>query len=306
MKKQDIVSLREQGVSSKEILDTIITSSKSFGQKTEYAQEKYLKRKEKIYGEILVFMKPSISILSDYYFKRDPQKILGLRPDTVSQILSYANIHANGKYLIFENCLGLITAAVLHRLGGHGVALHCHIGSNPQRQALVCMNFTDQVLKAMMNLDLIFLLKPQNSAEKSEMVEITEKDNIAEEMSSDEPQTKKQKLDSNNGNDNDKNGNQFSNEVNDEAEDETSYVASRKLRYVNNKEDNEKSLEFFNQTEFDGLIISGKEHPLTLFQRLVPRLAPSSPFVIYCQYPEVSLLDMPNEDDNSHTKNLCK
>jgi len=73
------------------------------------------------------------------------------------------------------------------------------------------------------------------------MVVITEKDN-ATELSSDESQTKKQKLGSDNINDNCKNRNQFSNEVNDEAEDETNYVASRKLRYVNNKEDNEKSL----------------------------------------------------------------
>ncbi|CAL8090341.1 unnamed protein product [Orchesella dallaii] len=296
MKKHDIISLREQGVSSKEILDTIITSSKSFNQKTEFAQEKYLKKKEKIYGDVLVFRKPSISILSDYYFKRDPVKILGLRPDTLSQLLSYANIHAHGKYLIFENCCGLIVAAVLNRLGGYGAALHCHIGSNPQRQALVCMNFTEEDLKPMMNLDMLYLLRGSGSnlsVEKGD-ADVIQDENITtgeETESLEEPQAKKQKLESGAGAesdpDDDKNGKDSCNEnEQSEMEEETTFVTSRKLRASNNREDNETSLAFFNETEFDGLIICGKEHPLTLLQRLLPRLALSTPFVIYCQHPE--------------------
>lgn len=288
MKKQDIIELREQGVSSKDILDTILTNSKSFGQKTEYAQEKYLKKKEKIYGDVLIFQKPSISILSDFYFRRDPHKVLGMRPDSLSQVLSYANVHANQKYLIFENCFGLVVAAVLQRLGGSGLAMHCHIGSIPQRQALVCMNFTDHDLEPMKSLDLLHLLKERASTEK---VVKEDAGGPVSTSSEDEPKTKKQKLDVVDINveiDSDNNGKDVTAapEQNQNV-DEDSFVASRKLRHTNNKEENEKSVILFNETEFDALIICGKEHPLSLFKRLSVRLALSSPFVIFCQYPEV-------------------
>ncbi len=72
----DIATLREKGASGPEILDTLITGSKTFGQKTEFAQEKYLKKKERAYGDTLVFLKPTLSIIADYYYKKDPTKIM--------------------------------------------------------------------------------------------------------------------------------------------------------------------------------------------------------------------------------------
>ena len=72
----DIATLREKGATGPEILDTLITSSKTFGQKTEFSQDKYLKKKERVYGDTLVFLKPTLSIIADYYYKKDPSKIM--------------------------------------------------------------------------------------------------------------------------------------------------------------------------------------------------------------------------------------
>lgn len=47
----EIKSLRESGSSSSKIVGTIIENSKTFNTKTEYSQEKYLKKKEKKYFE---------------------------------------------------------------------------------------------------------------------------------------------------------------------------------------------------------------------------------------------------------------
>lgn len=47
----DIEKLRESGSSASEIVGTIIENSKTFATKTEYSQEKYLRKKEKKYFE---------------------------------------------------------------------------------------------------------------------------------------------------------------------------------------------------------------------------------------------------------------
>lgn len=51
LKQDDIAKLRESGSSTSEIVGTIIENSKTFNSKTEYSQEKYLKKKEKKYFE---------------------------------------------------------------------------------------------------------------------------------------------------------------------------------------------------------------------------------------------------------------
>lgn len=48
---EEIKLLRESGSSSSEIVGTIIENSKTFNTKTEYSQDKYLKKKEKKYFE---------------------------------------------------------------------------------------------------------------------------------------------------------------------------------------------------------------------------------------------------------------
>ena len=51
--------------------------------------------------------------------------------------------------------------------------------------------------------------------------------------------------------------------------------------------ENERSLATLESTKFSGLIIAGKEHPLTILQRLLPCLAASAPFVVFSQFSEV-------------------
>lgn len=61
-----------------------------------------------------------------------------LRPDSLSQLLVYSNIYAGGRYMVFETgCSGLVISGILQRLGGSGLCLHLHAGSNPQRFVIV-------------------------------------------------------------------------------------------------------------------------------------------------------------------------
>lgn len=54
----------------------------------------------------------------DYWFSKDPGRVRVLRPDTLGQILSYANVQSSSRVLIVDDSGGLIIAAVLERLGG--------------------------------------------------------------------------------------------------------------------------------------------------------------------------------------------
>ena len=72
----EIALLREKGISGPEILDTLISNSKTFSQKTEFSQEKYVKKKVRAYGDSLVFSKPTLNLIVDYYFNKDAIKIM--------------------------------------------------------------------------------------------------------------------------------------------------------------------------------------------------------------------------------------
>lgn len=41
-----------------------------------------------------------------------------LRMDTLAQMLTMGNVRANSTVLVVDSCLGLVTGAVLERLGG--------------------------------------------------------------------------------------------------------------------------------------------------------------------------------------------
>lgn len=51
LNSDDIIKLRESGSSASEIVGTIVENSRTFTSKTEYSQEKYLRKKEKKYFE---------------------------------------------------------------------------------------------------------------------------------------------------------------------------------------------------------------------------------------------------------------
>jgi tRNA (adenine-N(1)-)-methyltransferase non-catalytic subunit len=54
-----------------------------------------LKKKEKKYYEYITIKKPTFRLIAEVYLKQ-PQKILGMRSDTISQLTTLANVTATG------------------------------------------------------------------------------------------------------------------------------------------------------------------------------------------------------------------
>ena len=61
---------------------------------------------------------PSIPNLLSYHTARQSQVIMALREDTFAQLLSFANIRSGGRYLVVDDCSGLVVGGILERMGG--------------------------------------------------------------------------------------------------------------------------------------------------------------------------------------------
>ena len=61
---------------------------------------------------------PTTFNVCEYHFNKNPSRIRDLRVDTLSQMLTLGNIQQGGRYLVVEETSGLLTAAILERLGG--------------------------------------------------------------------------------------------------------------------------------------------------------------------------------------------
>ncbi|KAF5276707.1 hypothetical protein FQR65_LT16234 [Abscondita terminalis] len=142
--KNEIEDLRDQATSSSDIVEKLISNSKTFTSKTEYSQEKYLKKKVK------------------KYFEQDPNKTLGIRIDDLSQILTYSNIQSDGEFLLYDSgTSGLLPATIINAIGANtpGKLIHVHPGNECQKNALLAMDFPKEQLQRCINVNLYSVLR---------------------------------------------------------------------------------------------------------------------------------------------------
>ncbi|CAN1323054.1 tRNA (adenine(58)-N(1))-methyltransferase non-catalytic subunit trm6 [Linum perenne] len=113
----DIDEMRRQGAKGDEIIEALIANSATFGKKTSFSQEKYRLKKQKKYAPRVLLRRP--------FTRRF------LRVDTLSLLLSLANIGGNSDVLVVDMVGGLVTGAVAERLGGTGCVCNTYLGSAP-------------------------------------------------------------------------------------------------------------------------------------------------------------------------------
>lgn len=141
--KEEIDALRQQGKGGADIISALCENSATFGEKTEFAQEKYKKRKAKKYLTLITLRRPSIRTLCDAYYEKQPLKIHNLRSDSLAIMISMANVGAGAQVLVIEDCQGLLTAAAVSRLGGHGRVCVASLDSRmPQINSVDLMNIS--------------------------------------------------------------------------------------------------------------------------------------------------------------------
>lgn len=317
---EEIVSLRTSGMSGQAIVGQLIENSKTFRDKTEYSQEKYLKKKEKKYFEYITIRWPTIRLITEVMYRTDPLKIMGLRMDTLSQILTIVGIHTHGTYMVYESgCQGLVAAAMLNNINIGGQLVHIHPGNLPQKQAILAMNYDNDKMSCLISVNIYSLLRKlqENSASDENNVEVNKKESVINEsfLSESESDNKAIKNEENSSNDvidtkenvitekgsgsgrlvcdslkkDDK-------EFVEEKEITLNVVHERKRKLSDPGEsmskkprwelETEKAADFLRPSKADGLVIISREHPSNILTALLPYVAPSRPFIIFCPYRE--------------------
>eukprot|EP01080_Neovahlkampfia_damariscottae_P005841 gene5841-9664_t len=146
---EDINEMRIKNMDKQEIITKLIEGSKSFSEKTNFSQEKYIKRKKKKYYQFILVCEPTIFLLADLYFKKNPSKISHLRIDSLSRLMTLGNIQPKNRILLFETCAGLVSGCILDRLGSTGQLIHLYVrgGRNTHFHLARQMNFETEILK---------------------------------------------------------------------------------------------------------------------------------------------------------------
>ncbi|XP_034473977.1 tRNA (adenine(58)-N(1))-methyltransferase non-catalytic subunit TRM6 [Drosophila innubila] len=270
LKSQDIEQLREACNESSKIIEKLVENSKTFHTRTEYSQDKYLLKKEKKYFEFVQIRQPSIRLMADIFHRQDADKILGIRVDTLSQIISYSGVSGFGNYLLYESGTnGLLPAAMLNSIGADTEAtlVHMHPGNVPQKQALLALKLPLEQQQRCISVNLYSVLREfyqgdnfeatltATAAEAEEKTAKNASDDTTEEQTETiEPTIKKPKLD-----------------------ESPNAHRSGALRW---QLENKRASTLMH-AKFDSLVMAAKEHPSNIIQALLPLVKPSRPVVIF-------------------------
>lgn len=168
---QDIEQMREANNESSKIIEKLVENSKTFHTRTEYSQDKYLLKKEKKYFEFVQIRQPTIRLMADIFYRQDADKVLGIRVDTLSQIISYSGVCGFGNYLLYESGTnGLLPAAMLNSMGAatDATLVHMHPGNVPQKQALLALKLPVEQQQRCVSVNLYSVLRQFYQGDKTE------------------------------------------------------------------------------------------------------------------------------------------
>lgn len=224
-------------------------------------------------------------------YRQDPERVLGLRIDSLSQLISYSNVCSTGNFLLYESGTnGLVPAALLNAIGANteGKLLHLHQGNVSQKQALQALNLEQEQLDRCISANIYSILRQyyqRNGGIKRKLDELDEGEaegssakvqKVDDEASK---ETQEMEVDST---DSIKNGAETRNGAEIEKKEDESI---RKEEKSGNKipkwvAENERGCELLREN-VDALIIVAKEHPVAILNALLPFVKPSRPVVVF-------------------------
>lgn len=117
---EEIKKMKKEGVESNKLVQILAKNSKTFNQKTTFAQEKYISKKKKKHMLFFSVKKVTLEFLAQSHYLDSPAKLNFLRYDSLALFLQYSNIIPDSNLLIIEKTKGLILAGVAERLLNKG------------------------------------------------------------------------------------------------------------------------------------------------------------------------------------------
>ncbi|XP_066533546.1 tRNA (adenine(58)-N(1))-methyltransferase non-catalytic subunit TRM6 [Hoplias malabaricus] len=287
--RDDIESLKEQGLKGQEIIQQLIDNSTTFKDKTEFAQEKYIKKKKKKYESSITVLRPTSRILALMYHGREPGKICHLRYDTLAQMLTLANIHAGSKIIVFETCAGLVLGSVMERMGGHGSVIQMYPGGGPVRAGMESFGFPSHFHKTLHDFPLCKVnallsgtlnvdeknMDSQSNEQSDEQSGLSQVSSAGGEEGTSEPQSMDVSTDP---------AEAKKKEERERLREQK--AQDKKMRMEEKRKKLAAAAALLETRNADGLVIASRFHPCPVLLGLLKFVAPSRPFVVYCQYRE--------------------
>ncbi|WJX15664.1 hypothetical protein P8452_05777 [Trifolium repens] len=270
---EDIEDMRRQGAKGNEIIEALIANSATFDKKTSFSQEKYRLKKQKKYAPKVLIRRPVARSICEAYFKKYPLKIGFLRVDTLSLLLSMANVSSNSDILVVDMVGGLLTGAVAERLGGTGFVCNSYLGQAPSMDIVRIFNLSDEICKRILRTSISDLLSQKESPEQNPKhdvgsVESQSNDQMSASVSMEEISHSSENV------------------ISDLGAENSSFPALRACKAIKAGEKaSQEMIDSWKENGFSSLIIAAPDlDTWTLVKDLLPLLSNSAPFSIYHQY----------------------
>lgn len=163
LSQAEIEALKTPGsaTSGAALVDLLISNSATFAGKTEFSQEKYIKKKKAKHCSELQVLPVSIARVMETFWEKDPRKMRGMRPDTMAMILSTANIKAGVNSLVVESCSGVVLGSLLYRQQGLGYVVHAFENNQKRTEGVKRFNFNNDIASALLHVPLDKVLTKQ-------------------------------------------------------------------------------------------------------------------------------------------------
>lgn len=300
MTGDDIEELKRLGLSGREIIERQISQHAAFDLKSEFSKEKYIKRKEKKFLKKFTCIEPTIINITQYLFESNPTAIRGLRPDTLSQMLSLANVRPGWKGIVVDDVGGLLVAAVIERLGGSGTVLVINdADSPPDLHFLSPLNFPNHAMVPLKSLNWAQVESDWSSRETREVMQLFNQS----ERTDSNPTTSVQESKPNEIQD-DSNGS-LKNETTltvsvdlvpqvqevqgkEEVDVKSSIKSKKEFNRLSKKWDRHREVietrKRFFEGGFEGLLVCSEYEPISILDKLKPSLSGSASIVIQSPY----------------------
>ncbi|QSL66075.1 hypothetical protein MERGE_003213 [Pneumocystis wakefieldiae] len=166
---------QDKDLSGQDIVNKIIISHKTYDQKTEYAKDKYIRKKIKKYQKGFTTLFPTIWEISEYILTKDFSKIMDLRAEIIAYILNLGNVQPGGKYIVVDETSGLLVASILERMDRIGQIMYIHTNEHPNLNN--CKYFgQDYIPDKLIEKDVLLTLNWLNVINRNQEIELENKD----------------------------------------------------------------------------------------------------------------------------------
>ncbi|KAI8924663.1 Gcd10p family-domain-containing protein [Entophlyctis helioformis] len=143
--QQDIEALKSKSmqglVDHGSLIQMIAQNHAGFEKKTDFSKAKYIKRKQKKFSKVFTPVRPTVRVICEHYLTKKPEKIREMRMDTLSQMLTFANVRAGSRFLVVDEMAGLLVGAMIERMHEFGKIIVFHDKDQANLELVKTMNF---------------------------------------------------------------------------------------------------------------------------------------------------------------------